>query len=167
MSHCPELACAPPPSGPVVPVLVFPPDLVFRADQRSGPRQLLTLYNPTGAALRFRVLCTAPAKYTVFDAEGYVKPQSCIDIIPLTAGHQLLSPLLADGHSLGGLPAAPAPGGTRQPAAPNPARLPWSKVGGSLHLGPSDHGLPPDLSSLLNFHPSPAWSRDLEVRQPL
>ncbi|XP_021563667.1 motile sperm domain-containing protein 3 isoform X3 [Carlito syrichta] len=71
---------APPASGPVVPVLVFPPDLVFRADQRSGPRQLLTLYNPTGTALRFRVLCTAPAKYTVFDAEGYVKPQSCIDI---------------------------------------------------------------------------------------
>ncbi|XP_034525797.1 motile sperm domain-containing protein 3 isoform X3 [Ailuropoda melanoleuca] len=70
---------APPPSG-LVPVLVFPPDLVFRADQRSGPRQLLTLYNPTGAALRFRVLCTAPAKYTVFDAEGYVKPQSCIDM---------------------------------------------------------------------------------------
>ncbi|XP_042124047.1 motile sperm domain-containing protein 3 isoform X2 [Peromyscus maniculatus bairdii] len=69
-----------PSSGPVVPVLVFPPDLVFRADQRSGPRQLLTLYNPTGTALRFRVLCTAPAKYTVFDAEGYVKPQSCIDI---------------------------------------------------------------------------------------
>lgn len=71
----------PPPSAPVVPVLVFPPDLVFRADQRSGHRQLLTLYNPTGAALRFRVLCTAPAKYTVFDAEGYVKPQSCIDIV--------------------------------------------------------------------------------------
>ncbi|XP_044089020.1 motile sperm domain-containing protein 3 [Neovison vison] len=71
---------APPLSG-LVPVLVFPPDLVFRADQRSGPRQLLTLYNPTGAALRFRVLCTAPAKYTVFDAEGYVKPQSCIDIV--------------------------------------------------------------------------------------
>uniref|UniRef100_A0A8C4MK71 Motile sperm domain-containing protein 3 n=1 Tax=Equus asinus TaxID=9793 RepID=A0A8C4MK71_EQUAS len=57
------------------------PGAVFRADQRSGPRQLLTLYNPTGAALRFRVLCTAPAKYTVFDAEGYVKPQSCIDIV--------------------------------------------------------------------------------------
>ncbi|KAM5262003.1 motile sperm domain-containing protein 3 isoform 1-T5 [Hipposideros larvatus] len=72
---------APPTLGPVIPVLVFPPDLVFRADQRSGPRQLLTLYNPTGAALRFRVLCTAPAKYTVFDAEGYVKPQSCIDIV--------------------------------------------------------------------------------------
>ncbi|KAM9725893.1 motile sperm domain-containing protein 3 isoform 2-T2 [Dama dama] len=57
------------------------PGAVFRADQRSGPRQLLTLYNPTGAVLRFRVLCTAPAKYTVFDAEGYVKPQSCIDIV--------------------------------------------------------------------------------------
>lgn len=71
----------PAPSAPVVPVLVFPPDLVFRADQRSGHRQLLTLYNPTGAALRFRVLCTAPAKYTVFDAEGYVKAQSCIDIV--------------------------------------------------------------------------------------
>ncbi|KAM6156304.1 motile sperm domain-containing protein 3 [Rhynchocyon petersi] len=72
---------AAPPSGPLVPVLVFPPDLVFRADQRSGLRQLLTLYNPTGAALRFRVLCTAPAKYKVFDAEGYVKPQSSIDIV--------------------------------------------------------------------------------------
>ncbi|XP_057569998.1 motile sperm domain-containing protein 3-like [Hippopotamus amphibius kiboko] len=71
----------PPPSGPVVPVLVFPPELVFRADQRSGPRHLLTLCNPTGAALRFRVLCTAPAKYTVFDAEGSVKPQSCTDIV--------------------------------------------------------------------------------------
>uniref|UniRef100_A0A8C0ZSQ6 Motile sperm domain-containing protein 3 n=1 Tax=Castor canadensis TaxID=51338 RepID=A0A8C0ZSQ6_CASCN len=57
------------------------PGAVFRADQRSGPRQLLTLYNPTGTALRFRVLCTAPAKYTVFDAEGYVKPQSCVDIV--------------------------------------------------------------------------------------
>ncbi|XP_053414032.1 motile sperm domain-containing protein 3 isoform X2 [Nycticebus coucang] len=71
---------APSSLGTIVPVLVFPPDLVFRADQRSGPRQLLTLYNPTGTALRFRVLCTAPAKYRVFDAEGYVKPQSCIDI---------------------------------------------------------------------------------------
>ncbi|XP_002711960.2 motile sperm domain-containing protein 3 [Oryctolagus cuniculus] len=72
---------APPPSGPVVPVLVLPLDLVFRADQRSGLRQLLTLYNPTGTALCFRVLCTAPAKYTVFEAEGYVKAQSCIDIV--------------------------------------------------------------------------------------
>lgn len=76
-----ETRGSPPASGPVVPVLVFPPNLVFRADQRSGHRQLLTLYNPTGAALRFRVLCTAPAKYTVFDAEGYVKAQSCIDIV--------------------------------------------------------------------------------------
>ncbi|XP_058425118.1 motile sperm domain-containing protein 3 isoform X3 [Diceros bicornis minor] len=146
---------APPPSGPVVPVLVFPPDLVFRADQRSGPRQLLTLYNPTGAALRFRVLCTAPAKYRVFDSEGYVKPQSCIDIPPPTIGHQLLPPLLADGHHLCGLPAAAAPGRTRQPAAPNPARLPGTKVGGSLCLGPPHHGVPPHLSPLLNLHPPP------------
>uniref|UniRef100_G1T232 Motile sperm domain-containing protein 3 n=1 Tax=Oryctolagus cuniculus TaxID=9986 RepID=G1T232_RABIT len=57
------------------------PGAVFRADQRSGLRQLLTLYNPTGTALCFRVLCTAPAKYTVFEAEGYVKAQSCIDIV--------------------------------------------------------------------------------------
>lgn len=34
-----------------------------------------------GTALCFRVLCIAPAKYTVFEAEGYVKPQSCIDIV--------------------------------------------------------------------------------------
>ncbi|XP_062947444.1 motile sperm domain-containing protein 3 isoform X1 [Cynocephalus volans] len=90
---------APPPSGPVVPVLVFPPDLVFRADQRSGPRQLLTLYNPTGTALRFRVLCTAPAKYTVFDAEGYVKPQSCIDMEKLLGGRPGFAWITAS-HSL-------------------------------------------------------------------
>ncbi|KAL6052106.1 hypothetical protein STEG23_001672 [Scotinomys teguina] len=31
--------------------------------------------------LWLQVLCTAPAKYTVFSAEGYVNPQSCIDIV--------------------------------------------------------------------------------------
>nr|XP_013008255.1 motile sperm domain-containing protein 3 isoform X3 [Cavia porcellus] len=148
---------APPPSGPVVPVLVFPPDLVFRADQRSGPRQLLTLYNPTGTALRFRVLCTAPAKYTVFDAEGYVKPQSCIDMSPSAAGHQLLRPLFADWHHLCGLLAASTSGRIRQPAASGPACFPGTKVGGSLCLRPPHHGVSPALSTLLNpMPPSPS-----------
>ncbi|XP_066868061.1 motile sperm domain-containing protein 3 isoform X4 [Kogia breviceps] len=175
---------APPPSGPVVPVLVFPLDLVFRADQRSGSRQLLTLYNPTGAALRFRVLCTAPAKYTVFDAEGYVKPQSCIDIPPPAPGHQLLPPLLADG------PCFPDPlphlatssfllfllMGTVSVAF---LLLPLQDELGSqlpqiLHVSlgqkPPDYGVPPDLSSLLNLRaPSPGRdvALDADVRRPL
>nr|XP_058892453.1 motile sperm domain-containing protein 3 isoform X2 [Kogia breviceps] len=40
-----------------------------------------SLHAPWGAPGPGAVLCTAPAKYTVFDAEGYVKPQSCIDIV--------------------------------------------------------------------------------------
>ncbi|XP_016048782.1 motile sperm domain-containing protein 3 isoform X3 [Erinaceus europaeus] len=184
---------APASSGPVVPVLVFPPDLVFRADQRSGPRQLLTLYNPTGAALRFRVLCTAPTKYTVFDAEGYVKPQSCIDIVirhvaPIPSHYDVqdrfrieLSQEGAEGRVVGrkditsvlraptyplelqGQPdpapcpehpswTAPAPARhlperrARQPATPDPARVPGAEVSGSLCLGPPHHGVPPKLS---------------------
>lgn len=39
----------PPPLGPVVPVLIFPLDEVFRMVQQNGLQQLLTLYNPTGA----------------------------------------------------------------------------------------------------------------------
>ncbi|XP_029436222.1 motile sperm domain-containing protein 1-like [Rhinatrema bivittatum] len=64
-----------------VPVFIFPAELVFYADDRSSHKQVLTLYNPFSTVLRFRVLCTAPSRYTVVDAEGHVRPQSCIDIV--------------------------------------------------------------------------------------
>ncbi|XP_069499686.1 motile sperm domain-containing protein 1-like isoform X2 [Ambystoma mexicanum] len=65
----------------VIPVFVFPAELAFYADDQSSHKQVLTLYNPFVSVLKFKVLSTAPSRYTVVDAEGRVKPQSCIDIV--------------------------------------------------------------------------------------
>ncbi|XP_044134433.1 motile sperm domain-containing protein 1-like [Bufo gargarizans] len=70
-----------PPSLPAVPVFVFPPALDFYADDQASHKQVLTLYNPFPRVLRYKVLSTAPLRYTVVDAEGLVKPNSCIDIV--------------------------------------------------------------------------------------
>uniref|UniRef100_A0A3P8QXD7 Motile sperm domain-containing protein 1 n=1 Tax=Astatotilapia calliptera TaxID=8154 RepID=A0A3P8QXD7_ASTCA len=67
--------------GGSLPVFVFPNELVFYADDQSSHKQVLTLYNPYEFALKFKVLCTAPNKYTVVDATGAVKPQCCVDIV--------------------------------------------------------------------------------------
>ncbi|XP_030595359.1 motile sperm domain-containing protein 1 isoform X2 [Archocentrus centrarchus] len=64
-----------------LPVFVFPTELVFYADEQSSHKQVLTLYNPYEFALKFKVLCTAPNKYTVVDATGAVRPQCCVDIV--------------------------------------------------------------------------------------
>ncbi|XP_068181591.1 motile sperm domain-containing protein 1 isoform X2 [Antennarius striatus] len=64
-----------------LPVFVFPTELVFYADEQMSHKQVLTLYNPYEFALKFKVLCTAPNKYTVVDATGAVKPQCCVDIV--------------------------------------------------------------------------------------
>ncbi|KAM5170031.1 motile sperm domain-containing protein 1-like [Mantella aurantiaca] len=64
-----------------LPVFIFPPSLDFYADQQSSHKQVLTLYNPYPRPLRYKVLSTAPLRYTVVDAEGLVKPNSCIDIV--------------------------------------------------------------------------------------
>ncbi|XP_072295999.1 motile sperm domain-containing protein 1 [Eucyclogobius newberryi] len=64
-----------------LPVFVFPTELVFYADDQTSHKQVLTLYNPYEFALKFKVLCTAPNKYSVVDATGAVKPQCCVDIV--------------------------------------------------------------------------------------
>ncbi|KAM9795619.1 motile sperm domain-containing protein 1 [Neosynchiropus ocellatus] len=64
-----------------LPVFVFPTELVFYADEQTSHKQVLTLYNPYEFALKFKVLCTAPSKYSVVDATGAVKPQCCVDIV--------------------------------------------------------------------------------------
>ncbi|KAM9740634.1 motile sperm domain-containing protein 1 isoform 2-T2 [Menidia menidia] len=64
-----------------LPVFVFPTELVFYADEQTSHKQVLTLYNPYEFALKFKVLCTAPNKYTVVDSTGAVKPQCCVDIV--------------------------------------------------------------------------------------
>lgn len=68
-------------SGRNVPVFVFPAELAFYASDQTSHKQVLTIYNPFNFILKFKVLSTAPNKYTVIDAEGYVKKQSCIDIV--------------------------------------------------------------------------------------
>ncbi|TWW55831.1 Motile sperm domain-containing protein 1 [Takifugu flavidus] len=64
-----------------LPVFVFPTELVFYGDDQTSHKQVLTLYNPYEFALKFKVLCTSPNKYTVVDATGAVKPQCCVDIV--------------------------------------------------------------------------------------
>ncbi|KAM4747390.1 motile sperm domain-containing protein 1-like [Rhinophrynus dorsalis] len=74
-----------PPSPPAplspLPVFIFPPRLDFYADDQASHKQVLTLYNPFKHVLRYKVLSTAPLRYTVVDSEGLVKPNSCIDIV--------------------------------------------------------------------------------------
>ncbi|XP_013780556.1 motile sperm domain-containing protein 1-like [Limulus polyphemus] len=64
-----------------LPVFSFPSSLNFYSDDQSSHKQILTLYNPYDFPLKFKVLCTAPQKFTVVDPEGSIRPQCCIDII--------------------------------------------------------------------------------------
>ncbi|XP_053574331.1 motile sperm domain-containing protein 1 isoform X2 [Bombina bombina] len=73
--HLPSAAHSP------LPVFIFPPGLDFYADDQTSHKQVLTLYNPFPRVLRYKVLSTAPLRYTVVDSEGLVKPNSCIDIV--------------------------------------------------------------------------------------
>ncbi|XP_022336563.1 motile sperm domain-containing protein 1-like [Crassostrea virginica] len=64
-----------------LPVFVFPSSLNFFTDDQSSHKQVLTLYNPYEFPLKFKVLCTAPRKYTVVDSEGSIRPHCCVDIV--------------------------------------------------------------------------------------
>ncbi|XP_066993957.1 motile sperm domain-containing protein 1 [Anabrus simplex] len=64
-----------------VPVFVYPTPITFYLEDQTSHKQVLTLYNPYEFAIRFRVLCTAPNKYTVVDPEGSIRPRCCIDIV--------------------------------------------------------------------------------------
>ncbi|XP_031554684.1 motile sperm domain-containing protein 1-like [Actinia tenebrosa] len=64
-----------------LPVFVFPNTLNFYVKDQSTHKQILTVYNPYEFVLRFKVLCTAPSRYLVVDAEGLIKPRCCVDIV--------------------------------------------------------------------------------------
>ncbi|KAJ8387416.1 hypothetical protein AAFF_G00156540 [Aldrovandia affinis] len=64
-----------------LPVFLFPTELVFYAQQHCSHKRVLTFYNPYSFLLRFKMLCTAPALYTVVEAEGSVRARSCVDIV--------------------------------------------------------------------------------------
>lgn len=64
-----------------LPLFVFPSNLTFYSDDQSTHKQVLTVYNPYEFPLKFKVLCTAPRKYTVVDSEGTIRPRCCVDIV--------------------------------------------------------------------------------------
>jgi MSP (Major sperm protein) domain len=66
--------------GGRLPVFVFPNSLTFYLNDPSSHKQVLTLYNPYEFVLSFKILCTAPKKYSVVEPEGILKPRCCIDV---------------------------------------------------------------------------------------
>ncbi|XP_036447078.1 motile sperm domain-containing protein 1-like [Colossoma macropomum] len=62
-------------------VFVFPAELVFYSEDSRSQRRVLTLYNPYGCTLTYKVWCTAPSLYSVTEAEGSVRSRSCVDIV--------------------------------------------------------------------------------------
>ncbi|CAF5166078.1 unnamed protein product, partial [Rotaria magnacalcarata] len=43
--------------------------------------QVLTLYNPYDFVVRYKVLCTAPKKYSVAEPQGEIRAQHSVDTI--------------------------------------------------------------------------------------
>lgn len=64
-----------------LPVFVSPSELTYYADDISSHKQVLTIYNPYGHSLKYKVLCTAPRKYQVIESEGFIKSHCCIDVV--------------------------------------------------------------------------------------
>ncbi|RWS28666.1 motile sperm domain-containing protein 1-like protein [Leptotrombidium deliense] len=64
-----------------LPVFVYPLALHFFADDSLSFKQILSIYNPYEFAIKFKVLCTAPHKYSVVDPEGVIRSRCCVDIV--------------------------------------------------------------------------------------
>uniref|UniRef100_A0A914V708 Major sperm protein n=1 Tax=Plectus sambesii TaxID=2011161 RepID=A0A914V708_9BILA len=69
------------PSGASLPVFVFPSGIHFFVDEPHSHKQVLTLYNPYDFPLCYKILSTAPRKYSVIEPEGTLKPRCCVDIV--------------------------------------------------------------------------------------
>jgi len=55
--------------------------LSFYLDDPTTFSQVLTLYNPYDFVVRYKVLCTAPTKYSVTEAQGEIHAQHSVDTI--------------------------------------------------------------------------------------
>ncbi|CAF1198723.1 unnamed protein product [Rotaria sp. Silwood1] len=55
--------------------------LLFYLDDPSTFSQVLTLYNPYDFVVRYKVLCTAPKKYSVTEPQGEIRAQHSVDTI--------------------------------------------------------------------------------------
>jgi len=55
--------------------------LSFYLDDPNTFSQVLTLYNPYDFAVRYKVLCTAPKKYSIAEPQGEIRAQHSVDTI--------------------------------------------------------------------------------------
>ncbi|CAF0913723.1 unnamed protein product [Rotaria sordida] len=55
--------------------------LIFYLDDPSSFSQVLTLYNPYDFVVRYKVLCTAPKKYSFAEPQGEIRAQHSVDTI--------------------------------------------------------------------------------------
>jgi hypothetical protein len=55
--------------------------LFFYLDDPSTFSQVLTLYNPYDFIVRYKVLCTAPTKYSIAEPQGEIRAQHSVDTI--------------------------------------------------------------------------------------
>lgn len=61
-------------------VYFYPTTLQFFADDSNSHRQIITIYNPLEFGVKFKVLTTAPKKYTIDEPEGFIKSKSHIEL---------------------------------------------------------------------------------------
>ncbi|CAF1241800.1 unnamed protein product [Adineta steineri] len=55
--------------------------LIFYLDDPTTFSQVLTLYNPYDFAVRYKVLCTAPRKYSIAEPQGEIRAQHSVDTV--------------------------------------------------------------------------------------
>ncbi|CAI8019463.1 Motile sperm domain-containing protein 1 [Geodia barretti] len=64
-----------------LPVFVSPAELQFVGEDEASHKQILTLFNPYNFNIRFKVLSSAPHKYSVHESQGTLNPRCCTDLL--------------------------------------------------------------------------------------
>jgi hypothetical protein len=64
-----------------LPVFVSPEELQFVGEDEASHKQILTLFNPYNFNIRFKVMSSAPHKYSVHESQGTLNPRCCTDLI--------------------------------------------------------------------------------------
>lgn len=63
------------------PVFVLPQSIKFKLNGKTNHKELFTVYNPYGFAIKYKIYSTCSFKYSISDPEGEIQPDSSVDII--------------------------------------------------------------------------------------
>ncbi|VDM52179.1 unnamed protein product [Angiostrongylus costaricensis] len=63
-----------------LPVFLSVSEVEFPITERS-PRRIVTVYNPYGYPIQYKVLCNAPGNYSVPNPKGVLHAKSCRDLV--------------------------------------------------------------------------------------